>query len=107
MNQRNYNLGPNEEKETTITHVYGDKLVEIYTCEQPMITKLDKCVAGGSAVVVKEHKNSVGEVTGISYKLPLNCLSLRVSIPSGRTLTEEQKEAARERLKKAREERRI
>ena len=103
MKTRNYNLGPNEEKETTINHMYGDKKAQIYTNEPPVITKLDKCVDGGSASVVKECLNSAGEVTGIVYEIDFKCLTMRTSITKGTPRTEEQKRAAAEALKKWRE----
>ena len=68
-----------------------------------MITKLDKCVDGGSASVVKECLNSAGEVTGIVYQMDFKCLTLRPKRSSGSPRTEEQKRAAAEALKKWRE----
>lgn len=103
MNQRNYNLGPVEERETVINHVNGDGSYSIYTCEGPMITKLDKCVDGGTAVIEKEHTNTAGEVTGIIYKIDLNCISFRTKKPAANIVNEEQKQAAAERLRKWRE----
>jgi hypothetical protein len=97
-----------DEQETVITYMRGDKCIEIYTSDNTTLTKLRKLVCtDGSVYKLKrvEYMTKRNEETGEETKLPvsvivcapMNCLSLRAG--KKRELTEEEREALRERMK--------
>ena len=104
MNKRNYNLGPKFEREFTITGVDLEDKIYVYTSIDTIITKLDKLVAVGGAKENRVFTNTAGEVTGIEYELPRKALSFR-NATKKRELSEKQRAASREAVKKMLEKR--
>ena len=95
-----------DEQETVITFMRGDKCIQIYTSDNTMLTKLRKLVGTDESMYkvkdVQYMKKSEDADTerypvGVTVEAPLNCLSLRAG--KKRELTEEEKEALRERMK--------
>jgi hypothetical protein len=84
------------ERETIITLNDEDETAEIWTAQRPWITKLRKNPA---ATLLEEGKHD-GSVWA-RFEVPKALISVR-SKRAKRDLTEEQRQAARERLAKAR-----
>jgi hypothetical protein len=89
----------NEEKETVCVYDYLDDVWEVYSCVPRHMTKLKK-IAGEP--YWKEEAPSVnGSKRLIAGKWKLKGNQVRFALGSTRTFTEEQKQAARERLMQA------
>ena len=89
------------ERETSIWFSDDDSIAMIYTCNKSWINKLDKLVAK----FPKEYKLIKeividGDVVGKEYSTSKKLVSVRT--PSNRKMTEEQKKAVGERLRKYR-----
>lgn len=84
-----------DEQETTIVFDRQHEKMKIYTSDVTMMTKLDKIYKR-----TKEYTDN-GKVFAVEYEPNKNLLTFR-SRQVKRKLTSEQKEKARERLKKAR-----
>ena len=104
MDEPKYNLGLMEERETIVNIPRLETNMEIYTCDETMITKLEKLVKTGGAQVKKVYYNSNLEITVKIYILPKKALTLR-DTSKKKEISEEQKAAARERIKKMLEKR--
>ena len=92
---------PVDEQETTISFDRRDNTCYIYTSDSTMITKLDKLVKSGS-YKLSDIQYLEGDVVSKMYTCPKKLISFRAKTVR-REMTEEQKIAAAERLKKARE----
>lgn len=86
-----------EEQETIVNFMRTDELMEIYTCDTTMITKLDKLVAKNP----EQYKVIKQDDISKTYSAPKKFLSFR-SQETKRELTDEQKKALGERLKSSR-----
>ena len=87
-----------EEQETSINMIVADTHADIYTSDPVMIRRMDRLVTEHPDVFEMVRQDEVGK----TYRCPKKCV--RVSPPRvGRTLTDEQRQAAAERLRKARE----
>lgn len=87
------------EMETAINWDEENKTAEFYTCSRKWITKLDKmCDKYPDTYKVKREIVIEDKIIGKIYYLPSKLISIRT--PSIRVMSEEQKEAARERFKK-------
>ena len=86
-----------EEQETIIGFMRTDNLMEIYTCDSTMITKLDKLVANN----LEQYKVIKEDGVSKTYTCPKRFLTLRAADVK-RDYTEEQKKALAERLHKSR-----
>lgn len=95
---------PMDERETVIQFGRLDEDMTIYTTDETMMTKLDKCVEAGNYEVVEVHKLQNGRVIGKTYKANKKFLSLRSKDRVGQTrnYTEEEKRIIAERLHSAR-----
>lgn len=91
-----------QEKETVITFDDSSDIATIYTCTQKWKTKLRKCEENDTLNCVHKIKEDEYSVT---YELPKKLISLRTPKPS-RQLTEEQRKAATERLRRVQENKR-
>lgn len=93
-----------EERETTITLGAYSSAMTIYTADNTMLTKLKKVLDANPDTVKcwEAGKDSNGNVTGYFFEMDKKHLSIRQS--SGNNMSEEQKDAFRERAKKMREE---
>lgn len=92
-----------DEQETTISFGRTDKEAELYTNDNTVLTKIknmfnnDDCEWKLKNVV----KDQNGNVVGVFFVVPKKLISLRAKTMKS-NLTDEQKQAAAERLKKAR-----
>ena len=86
---------PAAEQECVITIDRETRRATIYASDTRYINKLDKLYER-----VREHRNCDG-ITAVEYEVPEKLISFRSGIVK-RTLTEEQKKAFAEQMKKAR-----
>lgn len=93
-----------DEQETTINYGRTDKEAEVYTSDNTVLTKIknmfssDDCEWKLKDVVVKDQE---GNIVGVFFSVPKKLISLRAKTVKS-SLTDEQRRAAAERLKKAR-----
>lgn len=89
-----------EEQEICINATRDGDIASIYCSDKTWITKMDKLVEKSPTLfkVVAENEN------GKTYEFPKRLISIRSCI-AVRTMTDEQKQLASERLKTAREQR--
>ena len=92
-----------DEQETTINYGRTDKEAEVYTSDNTVLTKIknmfnsDDCEWKLKDVVKDQDRN----IVGVFFAIPKKLISLRAKTVKS-NLTDEQKRAAAERLKKAR-----
>ena len=86
---------PAAEQECVITIDRDTRRARIYASDTRYINKLDKLYER-----VREHRNCDG-ITAVEYEVPEKLISFRSGIMK-RTLTDEQKKAFAEQMKKAR-----
>ena len=92
-----------DEQETTINFSRTDKEAEIYTSDNTVLTKIKNMFSSDDCEwklknVVKDRK---GNVVSVFFSVPKKLISLRAKTVKS-SLTDEQKQAAAERLKNAR-----
>ena len=92
-----------EERETTLNYNEADNCWEVYTAVSKHINKFDKL--GWECTNIEYYPD--GEVSGKFYKVPNCAISFRSPVKIKRSMTEEQRQAARERLQKLRSETRL
>lgn len=93
------------EQETQVSFMRDSDVCQVYTTDPTVMTKLDKLAKSADAPewkLVKEHKDIHGELVGKTYETNKRLISFRAN-RIARELTEEQREAAAERLKAWRE----
>lgn len=91
-----------EEQETVIEFYRDDDRMDIYTSDQTMITKLKKLVAASTEYEVKsEEKNSDGRTLTMEVLAPVSFLTLR-SKRIERTMSDEQRTVAIEKMRQGR-----
>lgn len=83
-----------EEQETVITWDRSTAMMNVYTADPALIRRLKGLQ---SYRLVREHRQG-GKVVACDFEAEKRLLTLR-SKPLARTMTEEQKEAARERMR--------
>ncbi|MGN0362150.1 MAG: hypothetical protein ACI4ET_04845 [Bilifractor sp.] len=96
---------PVNEQETIITFSRDSDFAEIYTSDTTMRTKLHKLNSKNSKdwVLVKQDRDRVDhDIVSEIFRCPKRLISLR-RVVATRAYTEEQRQAAAERLKKARQ----
>jgi hypothetical protein len=86
------------EQETIIKFNAEEEGIEIYTAYPPIMRKLS---ASPDYTLVKEYKQD-GEVVAMDFKAARNMITIRSKKPAKREMTEEEKQALRERLAKTR-----
>lgn len=87
-----------EEQETVISFSRRDDSITIYTSDNTTLTKLKKLMEKGAAQYrVKKIWYIEGEPCGVSVEAAKRCLSLRAG--NEREISDEQREALRERMK--------
>jgi hypothetical protein len=89
------NLGPRSDRETNIQWNSNEKIAHIYTCDEKMISKLEK---NPLATLVEVNKDETGAATGFEFDIPVSAVRF-----SRRKMTEEQKAALAERLRKGKD----
>ena len=92
-----------DEQETTINFSRTDKEAEVYTSDNTVLTKIKNMFSSDDCEwklknVVKDRK---GNVVSVFFSVPKKLISLRAKTVKS-SLTDEQKQAAAERLKNAR-----
>ena len=87
-----------EEQEVCINAMRDEDFATAYCSDRTWITKMDKLVEKSPNLFTVITETEYGK----TYKFPKRLISIRSSIVT-RELTEEQKQIAAERLKKARE----
>ena len=92
-----------DEQETTINFSRTDKEAEVYTSDNTVLTKIKNMFSSDDCEwklknVVKDKK---GNVVSVFFSVPKKHISLRAKTAKS-SLTDEQKQAAAERLKNAR-----
>lgn len=94
---------PVNEQETVINFTRDSDKATVYTSDTTMLTKLHKLMKKTPEEWRLVHQDTVdGQVVSETFECPKKLISLRASIIS-RVMTEEQRQAAAERLRKARE----
>lgn len=94
---------PADEQETTINYGRTDKEAEIYTSDNTVLTKIKNMFNSDSCEwklkdIVKDQE---GNIVGVFFIVPKKLISLRAKTVKS-NLTDEQRRAAAERLKKLR-----
>jgi hypothetical protein len=84
------------EQETIILFNREEKQAEVYTHEPSLKKKLDNLCKTSPDVFVKREDNGAG---GVTYTLPKKLIAIRTPRPK-KTLSEEEREALRERMAK-------
>lgn len=93
---------PIYEQETVIRYGRGEDFVTVHTTDSTTMTKLDKLAENpDSDWTLSETWEHEGEIVEKMYKAPKALISFRTARVS-RIMTEEQKQAAAERLKQYR-----
>ena len=92
---------PVDEQETTINYNRRDDVCEIYTSDSTVMTKLDKLVKNGDYKLI-DTQYLDGTLVSKTYECNKKLISFRAK-QGKREMTEEQKIATAERMKKARE----
>ena len=92
-----------DEQETTINYGRNDEEAEVYTSDNTVLTKIKNIFSSDDCEwklknVVKDKK---GNVVSVFFSVPKKLISLRAKTVKS-SLTDEQKQAAAERLKNAR-----
>lgn len=96
------------EQETTVSFSRDNNICTVYTTDSTVMTRLDKLAESDKAPrwrIKKEHRLRNGELVGKTYETHKRLISFRADITS-RDMTEEQKEAAAERMKEWQERKR-
>lgn len=92
-----------EEQELHINMMRGDDRFSVYASSTLWINKLDRFAAKNPEWKVERVNKSHGEIVSKEYSAPVKYLLLREKLPPKRELTEEEKEALRERMQKMQE----
>lgn len=92
-----------EEQELHINMMRGDERFTVYTSNTLYINRLDKYAEKNPEWKIEKICKVDGEVVSKEYSAPVKYLLLREKFPPKRDLTEEEKEALRERMKKMQE----
>ena len=91
-----------DEQETIITLLRNEDGFRLYTCDNLMITKLNKLINAQNTAwkLEKTSRNSDGTPNGYFFTCSVkNCLSLKAKKQPVREMSEEEKMAASERMK--------
>ena len=89
------------EQETIIRFYRTDEMLDIYTSDQTMITKLKKLLASSDEYQLDyEEKGENGNTLSMQVLAPKGVLRLMSNLPPKRELTEEQKAELTKRLHK-------
>lgn len=96
-------ITPTDEQETIVQISRINGKATVYTSDTTMLTKLHKLMKKNPEEWRLVHQDTVnGEVVSETFECPKKLISFRAST-SSRVMTEEQRQAAAERLRKARE----
>lgn len=94
-----------EEQETHISMSRDCSIAKVYTSDRTIMTairhKMEDRGSGSEWRVVREIRDSDGDIVGMQYECPVKCISFR-SGTLHREMTEEQRIKAANRLREAR-----
>lgn len=96
------------EQETTVSFMRDSDICTVYTSDTTVMTKLDKLAESEKSPhwkVKDEHRLQNGELIGKTYETHKRLISFRADITI-REMTDEQREAAAERMKEWRDKKR-
>lgn len=93
-----------EESEVCITALKSEDVADVYTSDNVYLTKFKKLIEANPDVwkIAQVVERSDGTVSGVMLRIPKKCLSFRAAERVGRVMTDEEKAAAAERLRAAR-----
>ena len=93
-----------EESEVCVTALKSEDFADIYTSDNVYLTKFKKFVETNPDTwkIVQVIERPDGTVSGVMLQVPKKCLSFRAAERVGRVMTDEEKAAAAERLRAAR-----
>lgn len=92
-----------EEQETVVQFNRAEKYATIYTSDKTMMTKLDKLVENSEYYELKREEHAEdGTIVAKEYRLNEKSLVSFRSTKSNRTMTDEQKAKAAERMRNLR-----
>ncbi len=93
-----------EESEVCITALKSEGFADVYTSDNSYLTKFKKLIEANPDVwkITQVVERSDGTVSGVMLQVPKRCLSFRAAERVGRVMTDEEKAAAVERLRAAR-----
>ncbi len=98
---------PVEERELVVSGYTYDpdgsraKNIEVYTSDYTMMAKFDRfCEENPEEWKIIDTMTCQGDIVGREYRFPVKCLTFRAKTATRRELTEEQKKAHAERLKR-------
>ena len=93
-----------EESEVCITALKSEDVADVYTSDNVYLTKFKKLIEANPDVwkITQVVERSDGTVSGVMLRIPKKCLSFRAAERVGRVMTDEEKAAAAERLRAAR-----
>ena len=97
-----------EESEVCITALKSEDVADVYTSDNVYLTKFKKLIEANPDVwkITQVVERSDGTVSGVMLRIPKKCLSFRAAERVGRVMTDEEKAAAAERLRAARDNKR-
>lgn len=93
-----------DESEVCVTALKSEDIINVYTSDNVYLTKLKKLVEANPDAwkITRVVERADGTVSGVMLQAPKKCLSFRASEKTGRVMTDEEKAAAAERLRAAR-----
>lgn len=93
-----------EESEVCVTALKSEDFADIYTSDNVYLTKFKKLVEANPDAwkIAQVVERPDGTVYGVMLRVPKKCLSFRAAERVGRAMTDEEKAAAAERLRAAR-----
>ena len=91
---------PAGERELIISGYTVDGVMQVYTSDYSLMAKFDKFVESNPDVwKLKRTQKCQGDIVGKDYECPAKCITFRAEPPKKREMTEEQRQAASERMK--------
>jgi hypothetical protein len=94
------NLGPADDRETSIQWHHNERIAHVYTCDERVIARLKK---NPVAKLTEVHHDDRGLITGMEFEVPVvNHWPSRAKPGKGRVLSPEAKVAALRRLSRLR-----
>lgn len=93
-----------DESEVCVTALKSEDIADIYTSDNVYLTKFKKLIEANPDAwkIIRVVERPDGTISGVTLQAPKKCLSFRAAERTGRIMTDEQKAAAAERLRAAR-----
>ena len=93
-----------DESEVCVTALKSEDIVDVYTSDNIYLTRFKKLIEANPDAwkITQVVERSDGTVSGVVLQAPKKCLSFRAAERVGRVMTDEEKAAAAERLRAAR-----